>query len=275
MLDKFLGKAATEMAKVAGINCIAFIRKLEKREGSNKTPIDLTLVRSSEESYNKTKRSFEISRLPPSSIMQVREIIVNAVNNNILKEGDKVACITDESLGKGFQGIMFLFTIDEEFMAYSLKNLEEDVETSILEGILEVSRELGMEGREGKKIGTGFIIGDVEEVEDFCKQLILNPFKGYPPEERNIMNPGFKETLKEFSQIDGVFIVDKEGFVQKGGVYLNVDTSCVNFPGLGARNHALAAITKKTEVVSVSVSESGGVVRIFRNGNLIMEERPE
>ncbi|MFB6075733.1 MAG: DNA integrity scanning protein DisA nucleotide-binding domain protein [Candidatus Aenigmatarchaeota archaeon] len=276
MLDRFLGRAAKEMAHGAEIDCIALVSKLDNIEGSDKSKIEMNLVRSHEEdNYKRTKHSFEISRLPPASITQVREIIVNAVNRDILKEGDKIACITDESLGKGFKGVIFLFTIDEKFMEYSLKNLEEDVETSVLETVLEISREIGKEGREGEKIGTGFVISDLEEVETNCKQLVMNPFKGYPPEEKNIMNPEFKETLKEFSQIDGVFIVDNEGFVHKGGVYLNVDTSSVNFPGLGARNHALAAITKQTDSVSVSVSESGGIIRIYRNGKMIREESPE
>lgn len=276
MLDRFLGRAAKEMAHGAEIDCIALISKLDEIEGSEKSKIEMNLVRShSEEEYKRTKHSFEISRLPPASITQVREIIVNAVNREILKEGDKIACITDESLGKGFKGVIFLFTIDEQFMEYSVKNLEEDLETSVLEATLEISREIGKEGREGEKIGTGFVIAETEEVESYCKQLVLNPFEGYPLEEKNIMNPEFKETLKEFSQIDGVFIVDNGGFIHRGGVYLNVDTSSVNFPGLGARNHALAAITKQEDAISVSISESGGVIRIYRNGKMIREESPD
>jgi DNA integrity scanning protein DisA with diadenylate cyclase activity len=41
----------------------------------------------------------------------------------------------------------------------------------------------------------------------------------------------------------------------------------INLPGgLGGRHRATAAITKDIPVVGVTVSESGGVVRVFRDG---------
>jgi DNA integrity scanning protein DisA with diadenylate cyclase activity len=81
-----------------------------------------------------------------------------------------------------------------------------------------------------------------------------------------------KETVKEFAQIDGIFILDEKGFIRSGGAYLNTDTSDIDLPGLGARHHACAAVTQETDAISVCISESG-VVRVFRDGKLIVEEK--
>jgi DNA integrity scanning protein DisA with diadenylate cyclase activity len=109
------------------------------------------------------------------------------------------------------------------------------------------------------------------------KQLILNPFRGYPDEERNILDPSLEETIKELSVIDGAFLIRGDGVVESAGVYLRAFNHD-EYPlpqGLGARHHAAAAITAVSEAVAITVSESTGTVTIFRNGQIITEvEKP-
>lgn len=205
--------------------------------------------------------------------MQIRQIVLEAVNEKLLHPGDKVFCITDSSMGEGFEGLMFIFTINEEFMAFTTRDLEKRVESSVYDAVLNIAKELAKEGREGRKIGTAFLIGDLENVMTKSKQLVLNPFAGHPPELRNVTDPRLKETIKEFAQLDGVFVIDHDGFVHAAGRYLNADVTLVSFPGLGTRHHACAAMTKMTNAIAVVVSESGGTVRVFKGGNLILEER--
>ncbi len=84
-------------------------------------------------------------------------------------------------------------------------------------GVLTLAGELGVEGREGRPVGTLFVIGDSDRVLAQSHQLVINPFHGYPEVERNILDPRLEETIKEFSAIDGAFIVRGDGVVLGGG----------------------------------------------------------
>lgn len=271
MLERFLSDTASEIAKETGTTCVVFLREIEPGDGEEVT-ISLKIVRETEEDIIQKNETLEVKRLPPTSITQIREIIVEAVNQDLIYRKDKVFCITDESMGRGFEGLFLIFEIDEEFIKETREGLEEEVDQTVLGAVLKLSRDIATEGREGESVGTGFVIGEHEEILEHGRQLVLNPFSGCPLKERNISDPQINETLKEFAQIDGVFVIDEEGFVRTGGTYLNVDTSGVEFPGLGARHHSCAAITKKMDCISVCVSESG-TIRLFRDGKIILEER--
>ena len=75
--------------------------------------------------------------------------------------------------------------------------------------ILDIALRFAVQGREGKPIGTIFVLGELGEVSPFLRQLILNPFQGHSPESRNIHNPDFLETLREFAAMDGAFVVNR------------------------------------------------------------------
>ncbi len=140
----------------------------------------------------------------------------------------------------------------------------------VVERVIEIAEEIREEGREGKKVGTLFVIGDPAELALYTKQLILNPFKGYLPEERNILKDELKETIKEFAQLDGAFIVGKDGTVHSAGTYIDVNVDGVRrYPGWGTKHLAAAAITAKTDSVSVLLSESGGKIKVFYRGKII------
>ncbi|MBI4017459.1 MAG: DNA integrity scanning protein DisA nucleotide-binding domain protein [Candidatus Aenigmarchaeota archaeon] len=270
-IHKYLGAATQEIAKATNANTLVFISRLGA--GDEKVPIKLIVVRERNSVVRRETRTLEIKRLPPTSVMQIRQIVLEAVNEKLLNPGDKVFCITDSSVGEGFEGLMFIFTINDEFMAFTTRDLETRVVSSVYDSVLNIAKELAKEGREGRKIGTAFLIGDHDAVLSRSKQLVLNPFAGHALEMRNVTDPRFKETLKEFAQIDGAFILDNDGFVHAGGRYLNADVASVSFPGLGTRHHACAAMSKVTDTVAVVVSESGGTVRVFKGGNLILEEK--
>ena len=87
----------------------------------------------------------------------------------------------------------------------------------VLERVLAVATELAVEGREGRPVGCLFVVGDTAKVEEFTKPLVLNPFYGYKEEDRNILNPFMDETVKEFSSIDGAFVIRGDGVVEAAG----------------------------------------------------------
>jgi DNA integrity scanning protein DisA with diadenylate cyclase activity len=135
--------------------------------------------------------------------------------------------------------------------------------------------EIAREGREGRKIGTLFVVGDVDEVLAHSRPLILDPLAGHPAELLDVRRPDFRETVKELAQLDGAFVVDGEGIFVSAGRYVDVDLSATDFiPGLGTRHAAAASITRATKALAVVVSQSS-IVRVFAGGELRAEVLPE
>jgi diadenylate cyclase len=135
--------------------------------------------------------------------------------------------------------------------------------------------EIAREGREGRKIGTLFVVGDVDEVLARSRPLILDPLAGHPADLLDVRRPDFRETVKELAQLDGAFIVDGEGTFVSAGRFIEVDVHATDFiPGLGTRHAAAASITRVTRALAVVVSQSS-IVRVFAGGELRAEVLPE
>ncbi len=149
------------------------------------------------------------------------------------------------------------------------------VEKAVFEAVLGMAVEIGREGREGHSIGTAFILGDSANIMAKSRQLILNPFAGHSRETRMVNDPEIRDNVKEFAQLDGVFVVSAEGVVEAAGRYITVDTGMVSIPrGLGTRHSSVAAITSMTKALGIVVSQSGGVIRIFKGGKIAVTIRP-
>ena len=149
------------------------------------------------------------------------------------------------------------------------------VNTRVLEQIVALAVEIAREGREGRKIGTLFVVGDTEEVLKRSKPLILDPLEGHPEESKRIDDPDVRETLKELAQLDGAFVVSDEGVVLSATRYIDAASDDLNLPlGLGSRHVAGASISSRTNAVAVVVSESS-MVRMFDDGELVSEIIPE
>ena len=156
------------------------------------------------------------------------------------------------------------------------KPLTQSVSPGVFERVIQLASELATEGREGKHVGALFVIGDSDKVSEYCSQLVINPFRGYPEEERNILDESLEETVKEFSALDGAFIIRGDGTVVSAGTYLQPGKRGEKLPqGLGARHEAASSITASTDAIAVTISESTGTVTTFRGGKIIMEiEKP-
>ncbi|QQR80524.1 MAG: DNA integrity scanning protein DisA nucleotide-binding domain protein [Deltaproteobacteria bacterium] len=154
--------------------------------------------------------------------------------------------------------------------------VSEAVKPEVFQAVLGIAIELATRGREGKPVGTTFVIGDEQKVMQLSKQMIINPFKGYTNEERNLLNGNLRETLREFAALDGAFVISGDGLVLTAGRYLGGATDEGPIPrGLGSRHIAAAGITALTDAFAIVISESTGDVRIFRSGKILMEiEKP-
>lgn len=211
-----------------------------------------------------------------SRTAQIEDSIAMAVNRGLLKEGDIIVVI-----GSSFEreaDSVVIYEVRKDMLEYSLYDFlrEIDVKLDVFESVLGIALEIGREGREGRLIGTAFLVGDSEKVMDNSKQLILNPFEGQVIGERLITNRDLRESIKELAQLDGAFVVNGEGIIEAAGRYLTVDPKGVGIPrGLGARHASVAAMTTVTDSIGITVSQSGGIVRIFKKGEVIMTIEPQ
>ena len=150
-----------------------------------------------------------------------------------------------------------------------------EYDPEVLESLIELAVEIAREGREGRRIGTLFTLGDEGAVLAKSRSLILNPLEGHPESARHISDPNLRGTIKELAQLDGAFVVSATGVVLAACRYLDAAASPIELPlGLGSRHIAAAHISSATSAVGIVVSESA-IVRLFCHGALIGEIIPE
>lgn len=175
-----------------------------------------------------------------------------------------------------FPYAILVYDLSESRNFINMREYEDIVPRDVMYAVLRLAQEIALEGREGRSIGTAFIIGDRDQIFARSRQSVLNPFEGHDPAFRDIRNRENWESVKEFAQLDGVFVVSKEGYIEAAGRYLDLKTQQAALPaGLGGRHRAIASITKEIPSVGVTVSESGGVVRVFRDGMCTLSIRSD
>jgi len=150
-----------------------------------------------------------------------------------------------------------------------------EYDSEVLETLIELAVEIAREGREGRRIGTLFTVGDEQAVLARSRPLILDPLSGHPESLRHVSNADLRGTIKELAQLDGAFVVSRDGVVLSACRYLDALTSEIDMPlGLGSRHIAAANMSAVTRAVTIVVSESS-VVRLFCHGKLVGEIIPE
>jgi diadenylate cyclase len=150
-----------------------------------------------------------------------------------------------------------------------------EYDPDVLEPLIGLAVEIAREGREGRRIGTLFMLGDADAVLARSRPLILDPLFGHPESSRHIANLNLRGTIKELAQLDGGFVVSRDGIVLSACRYLDAATAQIDVPlGLGSRHIAAANMSAMTNSVGIVVSESS-VVRLFCHGHLVGEIIPE
>jgi mannitol/fructose-specific phosphotransferase system IIA component (Ntr-type) len=157
------------------------------------------------------------------------------------------------------------------FFSLQARHRPADVTQQVLTRVIQLALEIASEGREGKPVGAIFILGDYAAVRKQSRQMVVNPFRGYSRAERSILDPSLEETIKEFSRIDGAFLIRGDGTIMAAGSYLFTERKSSPLTrGLGARHAAAASITASTKALAVAVSESTGQISIFSGGRRVM-----
>jgi diadenylate cyclase len=227
------------------------------------------------------KKNAQILYIPNVNLTRVGRIkiaIAKGIVQGILKRGDKVVCLSGVPRF-GYADSIFVIDVGKEFEILTsdfINDVLGNVLPEVFNTVLNIACELAAQGRENKKIGTIFVLGDNKKVMQLSRQMIINPFLGYSENQLNILNPELEETIKEFSSIDGAFIIKENGVLVTAGRHLNAAFGSRDFPpGLGSRHIAAAGITSVTKAVAIVISESSGNVTVFKNGKLFVTiEKP-
>lgn len=156
-----------------------------------------------------------------------------------------------------------------------LRMLGTSVPLETLKVVVNLAIEIGRSGREGKPVGTLFVVGDAKRVLTESRPAGFDPVRGYSRTERNLMDPRVREGIKEIAQLDGAIIIESDGTVAASCRILDSSASNITLSkGLGSRHWAAAATSRSTKAISIAVSETNGTVRIFQNGEVVLRIEP-
>ncbi len=146
-------------------------------------------------------------------------------------------------------------------------------EPDVIRAAFELAIELGKKGQKGEPVGALFVVGDAGKVMNKSRPLSYNPFE---KSHVHVGDPIVNVMLKEFSRLDGAFVISDSGKIVSAYRYLEPAAEGVDIPkGLGARHMAAGAITRDTNAVAIVLSESDGMVRAFKGGSIVCEIDPE
>ena len=95
-----------------------------------------------------------------------------------------------------------------------------EYDANVLEPLIGLAVEIARGGREGKRVGTLFMLGDEGAVLDRSRPLILDPLLGHPESTRHVTNLNLRGTIKELAQLDGGFVVSHDGIFLSACRYL-------------------------------------------------------
>jgi len=205
---------------------------------------------------------------------RVKVALVSALSQEAFKEGDVVLCLT----GRVGQPVDTLMQIRiggslEDRVAIEGVKLGDQFNSQVVDALIQLALQIGQEGFEGHPIGTIITLGDHTNVLEKSHQLTINPFQGLSEAERNVLDPRMREAIKNFSVLDGAFVIREDGVVLAAGRFLaGADESDAKIPlGLGARHAAAAQISSSTDCIALVVSQSSGALRVFKTGEIVLE----
>lgn len=219
----------------------------------------------------------EVERGDLPIVERISLALLEAVANDHLSAGDQVVVVYS-----GFEAdaldsctVVRLGEHLERLSPRDLKALETSVPLETLRAVVDLAVEIGREGREGKAVGTLIVVGDFRRVLSRSRTLGFDPFRGYTRRERNLRDNRVREAIKEIAQMDGAFVVSRDGTVEAACRIIDAPTTGLSLPkGLGTRHWAAAAITNVTQSLAIVVSQSNGTVRIFQDGDIKLRIAP-
>ncbi len=287
-LNEFiLTKAHELLKKIDALALVVFTDVLNDLEPLKRFPhkhdLILAVKKSRRDGFDslseKVKGVIHLPHVNLTRMGQIKLSTIMGITEGTINGDDRIVCLTGIPASDRFDTLIVIDLANESEVLTTRdisRELFKRIKPEVFEVVLSLALNLASEGREGRAVGTTFVVGDHERVEKLSKPLIMNPFKGYPEEVRNILDETIHETIKEFSLLDGAFIIREDGVVMSAGMHLEASIEDKELlPGLGCRHMAAAGITNLTDAVAITISGSTGMVRVFRKGKILLEiERP-
>jgi DNA integrity scanning protein DisA with diadenylate cyclase activity len=203
---------------------------------------------------------------------RIRFGLEGAVEQELVDDEDTVACVTklfDDDVDTVVRVQAGEFTRAGVYDLF----VNSRAESAVIRDVFEVAIELGKKGQKGKPVGALFVVGDAGKVMNKSRPLSYNPFE---KSHVHVGDPIVNVMLKEFSRLDGAFVISDSGKIVSAYRYLEPSAEGVDIPkGLGARHMAAGAVTRDTNATAIVLSESDGMVRAFKAGELVLEVDPE
>lgn len=278
---RLLVRFGFELAREVGVSKVLVLsqlvrdRRLVERHRESETLIWVTQDEKPPK-CEKHEHYVEVPRYRTDRLSQLTLGLIVAVLKGIVTVNESVVCLTGVAGSKRLDNLL-IANPKRDFPWFShhavsdapavVANLKEFVR------LVEIALRFASEGREGKPIGTIFVLGDVAELGNLTRPLILNPLEGHNRKSRSIHDPEFFETMRELAAVDGAFLIDTKGVVERAGAYVDAPlTSKVKVPkGMGSRHMSAAALTAKTDATSIVISESSGAITVYCRGEEIMK----
>ncbi len=279
-LDREFLKSALALASQAEVDHLLVISdtlitpaELRGRKCRKKLMYAVTSERLGQELLARKERAIVIPSYDYSRTERVKMAVVSALQQGAFKEGDTVLCLTGR-IGRHLDTMMTMRiggSLDDRVAIEGVK-LGDEFNSQVVDALIQLALQIGQEGFEGHPIGTILTIGDHNAVMETSRQLTINPFQGISEAERNVLDPKIREAIKNFSVLDGAFVIREDGVVLAAGRYLSASDDNVKIPlGLGARHAAAASITATTRCIALVVSQTSGAVRLLKEGNIVLE----
>jgi DNA integrity scanning protein DisA with diadenylate cyclase activity len=224
-----------------------------------------------------TSKKYRVVVIPPYEYSRVEKIKVALVacrGDGLVKDGDTILAIAGQGIERNLDTLIRVRLGDEEQEQIRIDTigLPPEFSSQVVEALIHAAMEIGAQGYEGHPTGTILVIGDSTAVMEKSRQLTLNPFQGMSEVDRNALDPPIKDAINTFAVLDGAFIIREDGVVLAAGRYLQVTAKDSKLPlGLGARHSAAAAVSIETKAVAITVSQTTGTVRVFKEGDIVLE----
>jgi len=224
----------------------------------------------------------EIDSGPTPTQERMSLVLLEALRSDQLNQGADVICLyngievgEDRPEGLDSLSVIHLGEHLERLTSQDLRKLDTQVPLETLRAVVNLAVEIGREGREGKQVGTMFVVGDTRKVLTMSRPLNFNPFRGYSHAERDVRNRDVREQIKDIAQLEGAILIRRDGVAVAACMQVEApDRGYTLSMGLGTRHAAAAAISKSTKAIAIAVSQSSGTVRLFQNGEVVLHIAP-
>jgi len=217
-------------------------------------------------------------KMPDSPVHErISQAVLQCVADDVLKPGSRVVAVYSGFEADTIDSLSLINLGEhlERLTSSDLRALETDVPLDTLKLVVDLAVEIGTEGREGKAVGTMFVVGDHRKVLQYSRPTGFDLLKGYNRRERDLHDRRVREGIKELAQLDGAFVVSSRGIVEASCRYIDAPAEGLTLAkGLGTRHWSAAAISRACKAIAICVSQSSGSVRIFKTGEPILRVEP-